>query len=124
MITEVNMNVASYIKFDDITNAFVEVKPTKLAATNSFASEEEQPGSKQAHNGVHPLQLDTSFDLHLALNNALDKLQAGSQSSQQTPALGKSNNYKQDSSLLSNDTFLPWEKLQAHNCYCYYLLYS
>lgn len=94
-MTEVNMNVATYIKFDDITNALVDVKPTRLAELASGAREPvaapQAPGRQQL--------LDTSFNVRLTLGGALDRLlgqqqqqQAGGQGAtahQQTPALGK-----------------------------------
>lgn len=91
MMTEVNMNVATYIKFDDITNALVEVKPTRLAL-NGFEQDSASNNNQRAPN--LPL-LDTSFKVQLAFNNAIDRLQNGpvgqpiSPASQQTPALGK-----------------------------------
>lgn len=85
------MNVATYIKFDDIANALVEpLKPTRLASFQTEPSTE--TGSAPPRTGQRPRpQLDASFNVQLALSDALDKLQHGSisMSSQQTPALGK-----------------------------------
>lgn len=89
------MNVATYLKFDDITNALVELKPTRLADPTSDAD----LGSQRltVGNSLRPqqpqFQLDTSFNpIHFTLGEALDKLQSASvapTSGQQTPALGK-----------------------------------
>lgn len=84
------MNVASYIKFDDITNALIDIKPTKLVADGS--AEFPQLDNLSRPNKQNFL-LDTSFDLNLAFTNALDKLQQQQQqqlaSATSTPALGE-----------------------------------
>lgn len=76
-----NLNVATYIKFDDITNAQLDIRPSR--APTSGASEEptrtEPPRS--------PLQLDGSFNPLMTLSGALDRLR--SSAGQETPALGK-----------------------------------
>ena len=118
MVTEVNMNVATYIKFEDISNALVEldpqlVRPTRVdngqqsgassTATleaNSFGQPQMGTGSVQG--GRPRPQLDTSFDVHMTLGNALDQLMqtgpsssSGQQQAQQqqflfaTPSLGE-----------------------------------
>lgn len=91
-MTEVNMNVATYIKFDDITNALVDVKPTKLV---SFDGQQQQQQQAAASNNMRSnFLLDTSFNVQLAFNNAIDRLNnfnAPPTSAQQTPALGKLN---------------------------------
>lgn len=82
-VTEVNMNLASYIKFDDITNALVESKQTRLPNMNNpnkpLTNRNQKPGA---------LNLETSFNLELAFNSALEKLGQPA-SGQETPALGK-----------------------------------
>lgn len=78
-MTEVNMNVATYIKFDDITSAQVEVKPSRLVSTPSELAGAARPIGSQ--------QLDGSFNPLMTLSGALDKLQPSS--GQLTPALGK-----------------------------------
>lgn len=89
MMTEVNMNVATYIKFDDITNALVDVKPTKLV--NFDGQQQAAAANNQMRSNF---LLDTSFNVQLAFNNAIDRLNnfnAQPTSAQQTPALGKLN---------------------------------
>lgn len=79
------MNVASYIKFDDISNAILEIRPTRLA--DPIGDSPADVGNARPRN--QPL-LDTSFDIGLAFSSALDKLQQSLPSSQQqTPALGE-----------------------------------
>lgn len=80
------MNVATYIKFDDITSAQVEVKPSRLVPTATG----EPLGNNLQRDNLRPLgsqQLDGSFNPLMTLSGALDKLQPTS--GQQTPALGK-----------------------------------
>lgn len=85
MLTEVNLNVATYVSFEGISNAFVDaVRPSRLP----FGS----PGGPTGQTAARPLgsQLDTSFNVHLTLGNALEQLHSSQlQSGQQTPALGK-----------------------------------
>jgi len=81
-MTEVNMDAATYVKFDDITNALVELRPTKLAAPGE--SGEQAAPSPQRNS------LETSFNVNLALGDALSKLEPSASSALQTPALGKS----------------------------------
>lgn len=88
--TEVRLNAATYIKFEDISNAqLLELEPSKLTTLNAVS----QPPSSATTSGRQPDQLDTSFNIHLSLENALEKLQSESfgqlGSQQQTPALGK-----------------------------------
>lgn len=90
MMTEVNMNVATYIKFDDITNALVDVKPTRLVS--GFDGQAANSGnSNNNNNQLRANLLDTSFNVQLAFNNAIERLNNLAQpaSAQQTPALGK-----------------------------------
>lgn len=99
-MTEINMNLASYIKFDDISNTLVDVKPSKLASMM------DQPMGRGGQRRKHQPQLETSFDLQLQFSRALDRLngspttttttttdQAQSSvspsSGQPTPSLGK-----------------------------------
>lgn len=96
MMTEVNMNVATYIKFDDISNALVEIRPTKLASLATSGTEPSTTiDNRQAGTTRNlPLQLDTSFNVALAFSSAIDKLNGGTgslagQLQQQTPALGE-----------------------------------
>lgn len=89
------MNAATYIKFDDITNALLDVKPTKLATVDS-AGTELHLQLPAAGGQASPMNLETSFNVQLALSNALDKLNsdqllANSVAGQQTPSLGKCN---------------------------------
>lgn len=99
-ITEVNVNVASFIKFDDISNALVDVRPTRLAArlASSLDLQSQGPGFEQLAANRRK-QLETSFSLPSALSAAIDKLASGSASGsaaplasngqQATPSLGK-----------------------------------
>lgn len=106
MVTEVNMNVATYIKFDAISNALVEVepiaRPTKLMP-DFFSADNNDPQLKAPATRIRVGQLDTSFDVHMTLGNALDQLLQASNAGQQqatasqatqslfaTPTLGKS----------------------------------
>lgn len=101
MLTEVNMNVATYIKFDDISNAIVDIKPTKLATLGSTSGEQSPASStisSQQTRSNSPFQLDASFNAALAFNSAIDKLNGvggtgspvlGAAVGQQTPSLGK-----------------------------------
>lgn len=86
--TEVRLQAATYIKFEDISNAqLLDLRPSKLAALKPQADDSSRQPVRL------PNQLDTSFNIHLSLENALEKLQSSSGSSsssqQQTPALGK-----------------------------------
>lgn len=103
--TEVNMNVASYIKFDDISSRLLDVKPTKLAQANAIENYQDQKqvlgAPKQANGNNKQALLDTSFNLQVAFASALDKLVAPS--GQQTPSLGKFKlNHLQTKNLLLN----------------------
>lgn len=92
------MNVASYIKFDDITNALADLRPTKLPVNPLDGANQDLPSSQMggsaanqqptSRGSVRQNLLDTSFNLQLAFSNALDKL-ASPASGQQTPTLGK-----------------------------------
>lgn len=92
-VTEINMRVASLIKFDDISATLVDVQPSRLASYLAGAGSEPLAANKRK-------QLETSFSLPLALSNALDKLAAPATSAstsasplapagQATPSLGK-----------------------------------
>ena len=89
-LTEVNMNVATYVKFDAISNVLVEmanVKPTRLVG-EQVGADSPQDG-QQAPPRSHPQhQLDTSFNVHITLGNALEQLDQQA-APKQTPALGK-----------------------------------
>ena len=98
-MTEVNMNVATYLKFDGISNVLVNpaaVQPTarfpQLPAAEGGAAAGEAPAreTNQLGTGLSPKSrpLDTSFNVHMTLGNALEQL-SQQQTGQQTPALGK-----------------------------------
>lgn len=86
MLTEVNMNVATYIKFDDISNALLDIKPTRLA---SLAGQQESAPTSGAP--PRTFQLEASFNAALALSGAIERLNGGPSlaAGQQTPSLGK-----------------------------------
>lgn len=104
MVTEVNLNSATYIKFDQISNAQVEpIKPSSLADPSQA---EPQDGQQTAGTSRKtPLALETSFDVQLALNSAIGRLNTNADTNsnsksisisnlnqiQQTPTLGKCN---------------------------------
>lgn len=82
MVTEVNVNVATLVGFDAITNALVEARPSRAA---------DEPAGERAPARPPAGPLETSFDVHMTLGKALEQLHAAQQfaSGQQTPALGK-----------------------------------
>lgn len=94
-ITEINMNVASLVRFDDISNALLDVRPTRLADFSAQATSNQIQSQSQSAN--RRKQLEGSFDLQLALTNALDRLSSSQNSPssgssafiQPTPSLGK-----------------------------------
>lgn len=85
-LTQVNMLAASYVKFDDISNVALDLRPSRPPPTQpagdatgaSSNSNRPQQQQRRPH-------LDGSFNVELALGNALDKLQ----SPQSTPSLGE-----------------------------------
>lgn len=84
------MNVATYLKFDGISNVLVDVRPSRLPANEAPA----RPlGAASSPAGLSAKsQLDTSFNVHMTLGNALEQLSSQQDmafGSQQTPALGK-----------------------------------
>lgn len=80
-MTEVNMNVATYLKFEHISNAQIDLRATAIP----LSAGSPKPSLSQAGKAS---TLDASFDLSLALSNAIDKLDAQN-THQATPALGK-----------------------------------
>jgi hypothetical protein len=117
-MTEVNMNVATYLKFDGISNVLVDVKPTALASELLLAAEQAPPSSPAGQlNGKS--QLDTSFNVHMTLGNALEQLQQQPAAGQQTPALGKcpieQSERREDESCAAAHTHT-MERFRRHLC--------
>ena len=74
-LTEVNLNVATYIKFDAISNALVEpqaVRASKLADFGELPAEAQPNLARPQRPRGH--LLETSFDVHMTLGKALEQL--------------------------------------------------
>lgn len=96
------MNVATYLKFDGISNVLVEVKPTALASELLLEQPPVASSDRLSQLAGKSQPLDTSFNVHMTLGNALDQLQQPSAAGQQTPALGKCRHHHQHSVLTFN----------------------
>lgn len=83
MMTEINMNVAAYVKFDSIANAVLDKQQLLLQAQQNQPSE--STGSTN-----NRLELDASFNVDEALNLAIQRLSGNRlDQPQSTPALGE-----------------------------------
>lgn len=87
MLTEVNVNLNTLLKFHGVSNVLVELRPSsRLAgAPSEQAASSPSPAPSQPAPKPNWAQLDTSFDTHLTLGNALEQLEQP----KQTPALGE-----------------------------------